>query len=48
VQGYINTFLTTIIMFAAVVILIDSIRRWLGPRKRPEAVADLAEAGSAA
>jgi len=30
VQGYINTFLTVTIMTAAVVILADSIRRWLG------------------
>src|SRR4030095_15010889 len=36
VQGYINTILTAIIMIAAVVILVDSIRRWLGTRKRPE------------
>jgi carbon starvation protein len=35
-QGVINTSLTAIIMFAAVVIMIDSIRRWLGGRKRPE------------
>jgi hypothetical protein len=30
-------------MIAAVVILIDSIRGWLGLRKRPEPVSDLAE-----
>jgi carbon starvation protein len=30
IQGYINTSLTAIIMFAAVVILLDSIRRWTG------------------
>src|SRR6478672_10850083 len=30
VQGYVNTSLTAIIMFAAVIILIDSVRRWLG------------------
>ena len=30
VQGLINTSLTAIIMFAAVVIMLDSIRRWLG------------------
>jgi carbon starvation protein len=29
-QGYINTFLTVLIMTAAVVILIDSVRRWTG------------------
>jgi carbon starvation protein len=46
VQGYINTFLTATIMVAAVVILADSIRRWFGMGKRPEAstVANLAEA----
>src|ERR671928_379332 len=32
-QGLINTSLTAIIMFAAVVIMLDSIRRWLGTRK---------------
>src|ERR671918_88013 len=35
-QGLINTSLTAIIMVAAVVIMIDSIRRWVGPRKRPQ------------
>ena len=35
-QGFINTSLTAIIMFAAVVIMIDSIRRWLGTRRQPE------------
>jgi carbon starvation protein len=35
-QGYINTSLTAIIMVAAVVIMIDSIRRWLGTRRKPE------------
>ena len=35
-QGLINTGLTAIIMFAAVVIMIDSIRRWLGTRKGPQ------------
>jgi carbon starvation protein len=34
-QGYINTSLTALIMVAAVVILIDSVRRWLGFGKRP-------------
>jgi carbon starvation protein len=43
VQGYINSGLTAIIMIAAVVILIDSIRGWLGLRKRPEPVSDMAE-----
>ncbi|HEY0430508.1 MAG TPA: carbon starvation CstA family protein, partial [Pyrinomonadaceae bacterium] len=43
-QGYVNTSLTAIIMAAAVIILIDSIRRWLGIGKRPASLADLAEA----
>ncbi len=30
IQGYINTSLTAIIMFAAIIILLDSIRRWTG------------------
>src|SRR5215510_2356739 len=41
-QGYINTGLTVIIMFAAVVIMVDSIRRWLRTRKGPEPVGELA------
>src|SRR5918993_2498767 len=36
VQGLINTGLTAIIMFAAVVIMIDSIRCWLGTRNHPQ------------
>jgi carbon starvation protein len=43
VQGYINVSLTAIIMFAAIVILIDSIRGWLGLRKPPEPVIDAVE-----
>jgi carbon starvation protein len=35
-QGVINTSLTVIIMVAAIVIMIDSIRRWLNGRRRPE------------
>ena len=35
-QGLINTSLTAIIMVAAVVIMIDSIRRWLGTRNHPQ------------
>jgi carbon starvation protein len=35
-QGLINTSLTAIIMLAAVVIMLDSIRRWLGTRSRPQ------------
>jgi carbon starvation protein len=38
VQGLINTSLTAIIMFAAVVIMIDSIRRWIGRPKQPQVV----------
>ena len=36
VQGIINTSLTAIIMFAAVVIMLDSIRRWIGSRRQPQ------------
>jgi len=43
IQGYINTFLTANIMVAAAIILVDSIRRWLGIGKRPQ-LAELAEA----
>jgi carbon starvation protein len=32
--GYVNVFLTAIIMFAAIIILIDSILRWLGGGRR--------------
>jgi carbon starvation protein CstA len=39
VQGYINTLLTALIMVAAVIILLDSLRRWLGIGKRPEPAA---------
>src|SRR5918999_1875624 len=35
-QGIINTSLTAIIMFAAIVIMIDSIRRWLGRPREPQ------------
>ena len=44
--GYVNVSLTAIIMFAAVIILVDSIRRWLGFGKRPQSLVDLAEAGA--
>ena len=44
--GYINVTLTAIIMFAAVIILIDSIRRWLGFGNRPQSLVTLAEAGA--
>ncbi len=42
-QGYINVALTAIIMTAAVIILVDSIRRWFGFGKRPNPIVDLAE-----
>jgi carbon starvation protein len=42
--GYINVALTAIIMFAAVIILVDSIRRWLGFGNRPQSLAEFAEA----
>jgi len=46
-QGYINTALTAILMTAAAVILIDSLRRWLRLGKRPEPIiGELAEAES--
>jgi carbon starvation protein len=35
-QGLINTSLTVILWVAAVVIMIDSIRRWIGTRRQPE------------
>jgi carbon starvation protein len=47
-QGYINVALTAILMLAAVVVLVDSVRRWTNGRKRPEPAAGspLAEAGT--
>jgi carbon starvation protein len=42
VQGYINTTLTALIMTAAVIVLIDSVRSWIGGRKRTELTADAA------
>ena len=44
--GYVDTILTAMIMVAAVIILVDSIRRWFGFGKRPGTIADLAEAGA--
>ena len=35
-QGYINTTLTALIMTAAVIVLVDSVRKWVGGRKRSE------------
>src|SRR2546425_2297218 len=45
-QGYINTSLTALIMTAAVIVMTDSIRKWIGGRKRPQLTreAALAEA----
>ena len=45
-QGYINTSLTALIMTAAVIVLTDSVRKWIGGRRQPELPADpaLAEA----
>src|SRR5437868_4124963 len=41
-QGYINTSLTALIMTAAVIVLIDSIRKWVGGRNRTELTDDAA------
>ncbi len=46
-QGYVNTALTATIMIAAVIILFDSIRRWLGFGKRPQSLVDFADAEAA-
>ncbi len=35
-QGYINTTLTMLIMSAAVIVLVDSVRRWMGGGRRTE------------
>src|SRR5213080_783206 len=35
-QGYINTTLTVLIMTAAVIVLIDSVRKWVGGRNRTQ------------
>ena len=42
--GYVNVSLTAIIMTAAVIIFVDSIRRWLGIGKRPQSLIEVAEA----
>jgi carbon starvation protein len=41
-QGYINTSLTVLIMTAAVIVLIDSVRSWIGGRKQPESPVNVA------
>ena len=45
-QGKINVALTAILMLAAVIVLVDSVRRWTSGRKRPETTPEsgLAEA----
>jgi carbon starvation protein len=45
-QGYVNVACTANIMVAAVVILIDSIRGWLGLRNRPQPTMDAVESGA--
>jgi carbon starvation protein len=40
-QGYINTSLTVLIMTAAIIVLIDSARKWIGRPKAPEIKAEL-------
>ena len=42
VQGYINTSLTALIMLAAIIVLVDSVRKWIGGKKRTELTADAA------
>jgi carbon starvation protein len=44
VQGYINTTLTGLIMAAAVIVLIDSIRKWIGGKGRTALTTDVAVA----
>src|SRR5436190_964995 len=41
-QGYVDTSLTALIMTAAVIILIDSVRKWIGGRARPESTPEAA------
>ncbi len=42
VQGYVNTSLTVLIMVAAVIVLIDSVRKWIGGRTRTESTPETA------
>ncbi|HEV7680888.1 MAG TPA: carbon starvation CstA family protein [Pyrinomonadaceae bacterium] len=42
--GYVNISFTAIIMMAAIIILVDSIRRWFGFGKRPRSLVNLTEA----
>jgi len=39
-QGYINTSLTALIMTAAVIVLIDSVRKWIGGKKRNQTASE--------
>jgi carbon starvation protein len=39
-QGYINTSLTALIMTAAVIVLADSIRKWIGGRRTPQRISE--------
>jgi carbon starvation protein len=41
-QGYINTSLTALIMTAAIIVLADSIRKWIGGRKHPQVTSEAA------
>jgi len=41
-QGYINTSLTVLIMTAAAIVLVDSIRKWIGGPKRTELTSEAA------
>jgi carbon starvation protein len=41
-QGYINTSLTALIMTAAVIVIADSLRKWISGRKRPQPTNDAA------
>jgi len=41
-QGYINTSLTALIMTAVVIVLADSVRRWIGGRKQPQLTSEAA------
>jgi carbon starvation protein len=42
VQGYINTSLTVLIMIAAIIVLVDSLRKWFGGRNRTQLTTEAA------
>ena len=44
IQGYINTSLTALIMLAAIIVLIDSVRKWIGGKGRTELTTEAAVA----